>query len=281
MSLLAIDMGSSSCKAVAFSLEGKILAERSHAYSPETPRPAWAQVPAEVFWDALRDVTGGIVNVVSGDSVDVLAISSHAEAFVPVNEQLQPVGPAILNMDNRAVSQANWLAEALRPRHVFEITGLAVHPMYPVPKILWMRENQSDTFRKAAKFLGVIDYLLTRLGLPACIDYSQASAISGFRHSSETVVGGDSLNVRFDSRPLCCAGANRHRRWALVFVDCDGLGITGRHCRRCSGDTTSLARPWEWEWSSPGASRRRWARMNVCSLRRKHPPSMMPRIGPA
>ncbi|MBZ5650793.1 MAG: hypothetical protein LAO18_09940 [Acidobacteriia bacterium] len=180
MSLLAIDMGSSSCKAVAFSLDGKILAERSHAYSPETPRPDWAQMPAEVFWDALRDVTGGIVNVVSGDLVDVLAISSHAETFVPVNEQLQPVGPAILNMDNRAVSQANWLAEALRPRHVFEITGLAVHPMYPVPKILWMRENQSDTFRKTAKFLGVIDYLLTRLGLPACIDYSQASRFLAF-----------------------------------------------------------------------------------------------------
>jgi len=180
VSLLAIDMGSSSCKAVAFSLDGRILAERSHSYSPETPHPAWAQMSAQVFWDALRNVTRGIVNAVSGDPVEVLAISSHAETFVPVNEQLQPVGPAILNMDNRAVSQANWLAEALRPRHIFEITGLAVHPMYPVPKILWMRENQSDTFRAAAKFLGVVDYLLTRLGLPACIDYSLASRFLAF-----------------------------------------------------------------------------------------------------
>ena len=180
MSLLAIDMGSSSCKAVAFSVEGRILVERSHSYSPETPQPAWAQMAADVFWDALRSVTRAIVNLVSEDPVEVLAISSHAETFVPVNEQHQPVGPAILNMDNRAVSQAKWLAQALHPRHIFEITGLAVHPMYPAPKILWMRENQNDTFRAAAKFLGVVDYLLTRLGFPACIDYSQASRFLAF-----------------------------------------------------------------------------------------------------
>lgn len=202
MSLLAIDMGSSSCKAMAFSLEGKTLAERGHSYTPETPRPAWAQMSADVFWDALCHVTRDIVNVVSGDPVEVLAISSHAETFIPVNEQLQPVGLAILNMDNRAVSQANWLAEALAPRQIFEITGLAVHPMYPVPKILWMRENQGDTFRAAAKFLGVIDYLLTRLGLPACVDYSQASRFLAFnilqkRWSEEILAACDLTADRF------------------------------------------------------------------------------------
>ncbi|HUM04722.1 MAG TPA: FGGY-family carbohydrate kinase [Terriglobales bacterium] len=206
MSLLAIDMGSSSCKAVAFSLEGQILAERVHSYTPETPRPSWAQMPADVFWDALRNTTHSIAHAVPEDPVEVLAISSHAETFVPVNEELQPVGPAIFNMDSRAVSQADWLARTLNPRHVFDITGLAVHPMYPVPKILWLRENQSGTFRTAAKFLGIIDYLLTRLGLPACIDYSQASRFLAFdivhkRWSAEILSACELTSDRF-SEPV-------------------------------------------------------------------------------
>lgn len=180
MSLLAIDMGSSSCKAVAFAIDGGILAERSHSYSPEIPQPSWAEMPALAFWHALCTVTRSIASVVPQDPIEVLGISSHAETFVPVNEHLQPVGPAILNMDNRAVAQANWMAEALGSRRIFEITGLAVHPMYPVPKILWMRENQSDTFRSAVQFLGVADYLLTRLGLQPCIDYSLASRFLAF-----------------------------------------------------------------------------------------------------
>jgi xylulokinase len=180
VSLLAIDMGSSSCKAVAFAIDGRILAERNHSYSPEIPQPSWAEMPALAFWHALCTVTRGLTNAVPGDPIEVLAISSHAETFIPVNEQLQPVGPAILNMDNRAVAQANWITGALGSRHIFEVTGLAVHPMYPLPKILWLRENQRDIFRSAARFLGVVDYLVTRLGLPPCIDYSLASRFLAF-----------------------------------------------------------------------------------------------------
>src|SRR5216117_2897657 len=164
MSLLAVDMGSSSCKAVALSTEGRILAERSNSYAPDIPKPSWAEMPAEKFWNALQSVTRAIADGAFEDPIEALSISSHAETFVAVNQNRQPVSPAILNMDNRAMVQANWMAEALGPRRIFEITGLAVHPMYPIPKILWMRENQKDTFSSAAQYLGVTDYLLTRLG---------------------------------------------------------------------------------------------------------------------
>jgi xylulokinase len=83
-------------------------------------------------------------------------------------------------MDSRAVAQSNCLREKLGQRHIFEITGHVVHPMYPVLKILWLRENQPKVFSSAARFLGVTDYLLTRLGLPPYIDYSLASRFLAF-----------------------------------------------------------------------------------------------------
>lgn len=180
MSLLAIDMGSSSCKALAFALDGRILGEQSYPYSPAIPHPSWAEMPAEKFWSAFSGVTRALANAVPQDPIDVVAISSHAETFVPVDGQMQAVGPAILNTDNRAVEQANWMAGTLDPRRIFDVTGLTVHPMYPVPKIVWMRENKHDIFQTAAKFLGVVDYLLTRLGLPPFIDYSLASRFLAF-----------------------------------------------------------------------------------------------------
>jgi len=180
VSLLAIDMGSSSCKAIVFAIDGRILAEQSHSYSPDVPRPSWAEMPAEKFRSAFRAVTRSLASQVTGDPVEVLAISSHAETFVAVNDRHQPIAPAILNMDNRAVVQAKWMAKTLGPERIYELTGLSVHPMYPIPKILWMRENQPDIFHSTAHFLGVTDYLLTRLGLPPYIDYSHASRFLAF-----------------------------------------------------------------------------------------------------
>ncbi len=179
MSLLAVDMGSSSCKAVAFSEEGRVLAQESCSYLPESPQPGWAEMDPDKFWEAFQSVTRTVATE-TNEPVEVLAISSHGETFIPVDSRQQPVGPAILNIDNRAVAEATWLAQTLGRRHIFEITGLAVHSMYPVPKILWMREHQRDVFSSASCFLALPSYLLSRLALPPYVDYSLASRFLAF-----------------------------------------------------------------------------------------------------
>lgn len=180
MSLLAIDMGSSSCKAIAFAADGQVLAERNHSYSPDVPRPSWAEMPVEKFGSAFRSLTRSLAGQVTKDPVEVLAISSHAETFVAVNNRREPLAPAIVNIDNRAVAQAKWMANTLGPERIYKLTGLSIHPMYPIPKILWMRENQPNIFHSTCHFLGVTDYLLTGLGLPPFIDYSHASRFLAF-----------------------------------------------------------------------------------------------------
>ena len=179
MSLLAIDMGSGSCKAVAFSEDGRTIAQRRCSYSPER-HSSCTEIAPETFWQTLRMVARGIGAEVATDPVEVLAISSHGETFVPVNAKQQAVGPAILNIDNRAVAESNWIARTIGKRRLFEITGLTAHAMYPLPKILWLREHQPDVFSSAAAFLALTTYLLTRMGLPGYVDYSLASRYLAF-----------------------------------------------------------------------------------------------------
>ena len=176
MSLLAVDMGTSSCKAVAFSEHGRVIAQKSCFYSPaQSPQPSWAEMPADSLWQGLTTVCRAVSAQTRKDPVEALSISSHGETFVPVDSRCRPVAPAIFNFDNRAVAEAKWLAETLGPRKLFDITGLAVHPMYPAAKILWIRKHLPKVFASAIRFLAVPDYLLCRLGLPAFIDYSLAS----------------------------------------------------------------------------------------------------------
>lgn len=186
MSLLAIDMGSSSCKAIAFSADGVPVAHASWSYQSNSPHRSWAEMEPERLWQAFQTVTRSITAEVEKDPVEALAISSHGETFIPVDSQRRTVAPAILNVDNRAVGEANWLADKLGRRRFFEITGLAVHPMYPLPKILWLRRHKPSVFSSTARFLALPDYLLTRLGVPAYIDYSLASRFLAFDIRKQT-----------------------------------------------------------------------------------------------
>ncbi len=181
MSLLAVDMGTSGCKAIAFSEDGRVLAQKTCAYSHfHSPRASWAEMPAGNFWRALASASQAVAAHLTKDPVEVVVISSHGETIVPVNQQHQVVAPAILNFDNRAALEAKWMGDVLGPQRMFQITGLTSHPMYPIPKMLWVRKHQPDTFSSAAKFLTVPGYILARMGLPGYVDYSLASRFLAF-----------------------------------------------------------------------------------------------------
>jgi xylulokinase len=174
MSLLAIDIGSSRCKSVVFGVRGEILAQHACAYTPEFPAPSHAEINPERFWQAVCHCSQTVSRNLP-DPVRALCLSSHGETFVPVNGRGEAIAPAILNQDNRAIEETMWLEGTFGRRQLFALTGLVAHPMYPVPKILWLRKNRPDIFASSVCFLSVIGYVLSRLGLPAYIDYSLAS----------------------------------------------------------------------------------------------------------
>ena len=198
MSLLAIDIGSSRCKAVAFTLAGGILAQHSSTYTPEFPAPSHAEIDPAVFWQAVCHCSQAVSKNLS-DPARAMCLSSHGETFVPVSERNEAIAPAILNQDNRATEEAAWLEKTFGRKRLFEITGLVAHPMYPVAKVLWLREHRPDIFASSVRFLTVIGYVLSRLGLPAYIDYSLASRYLAFdireRRWSEEILAATGINA--------------------------------------------------------------------------------------
>jgi xylulokinase len=198
MSLLAIDIGSSRCKAVVFAVTGEILRQHACAYTPEFPAPSHAEIDPERFWQAVCHSSQAASNNLC-DPVRALCLSSHGETFVAVNARNEAIAPAILNQDNRATEETVWLERTFGRKRLFEITGLVAHPMYPVPKLLWLRRHRPDIFVPSVRFLSVIGYVLSRLGLPAYIDYSLASRYLAFdtrqRRWSEEILAATELNA--------------------------------------------------------------------------------------
>src|SRR5260370_12403527 len=96
MSLLAIDIGSSACKAVLFTVSGEILAQHTSAYTPEFPQPSFAEMDPEKFWHAICASCQAVVRDVA-DPVQALCLSSHVETFVPLAANAQPLPPAPLH----------------------------------------------------------------------------------------------------------------------------------------------------------------------------------------
>jgi xylulokinase len=179
MSLLAIDIGSSACKAVLFAVGGEILAQHTSAYTPEFPQPTFAEMNPEKFSSAVCASCRTVVKD-AGEPVQALCLSSHGETFVAVDKDNRALAPAILNQDSRATAEATWLEETIGRKRLFQITGLVAHPMYPIPKMMWLRRHRPEVFAATAQFVTLIGYILLRMGLPPHTDYSLASRFLAF-----------------------------------------------------------------------------------------------------
>ncbi len=202
MSLLGLDLGSSSIKGAAFDEDGKVLAEASEPYSTVWDGNS-AEADAEAIWQAAVKV----IKAVAAEVPDIEAIcaGSHGETYIPVDRNCIPVYPAVMNSDNRAVKESKSWEDSLGKRKLYGITGVPLHPMFSINKIMWLKNNRPDVFSQAAMFLSPQDYILGRLGAAPLIDYSLASrtmALDVNKHSWSGEILKEA-GVSLDMMPEC------------------------------------------------------------------------------
>lgn len=175
--ILTWDLGTTACKAALFTADGDLLATAQAPVPTTYPQPTWAEQDPAAWWQAVLDTGRAVLAAPAARGVRVAAIglSSQRETIVPVGPDGQPLGPAVLWMDRRAVEEAAELGAALGAEAIRAVTGLLPEATFSAAKILWLRRNQPDVFRRARWFLQPKDYLILRLtGAPA-LDPSLAS----------------------------------------------------------------------------------------------------------
>ncbi|MGA8109050.1 MAG: FGGY-family carbohydrate kinase [Acidobacteriaceae bacterium] len=180
MSFLSVDVGSSRCKAALFSENGVMLALRSAAHTPRHPQPGYAELDPDLFLRVVAELARELTALPECGPLQSVCLSSHGETLIPAGADDRPLCPAILNTDTRAAEEAAWCEQQLGRERLFSITGHISHPMYPLPRMVWLRRHAPDIFRACRHFYGVTDYLLLQLGLPPLLDYSHASRFMAF-----------------------------------------------------------------------------------------------------
>lgn len=101
-------------------------------------------------------------------------------SIMAINERGEPILPLLIWSDTRSRQQSNKIKEAGLAQKFYEITGTPVHPMSPLCKLIWLKENNPEIFNSAYKFLSIKEYVLFRLTGELVIDHSTASATGIF-----------------------------------------------------------------------------------------------------
>lgn len=161
--VIGIDCSTTASKAIAWNKHGIAVAEGRAAISMLMPRPAWHEQDAELWWSATIQALRAVINQINPERLAAVCITHQRETFVPVDRNGQPLGNAILWMDERCRSLLPEIDRRCNRETIHQLTGKPLSGNLSLGKIFWLKENQPDIFARTYKFLDTHAFLIYKL----------------------------------------------------------------------------------------------------------------------
>lgn len=158
--LLGIDFGTGGCKATIIDTDGTVRATAFEEYPSAHEHPGWSeQNPAhwiQAFDNTVRTCLA--VNDVDAGDIAGMAISASAHNAVLLDESGQVIRPCIMWNDQRSAEQVKKLTEMYGQR-IFEIGMQMPTATWTLPQLLWVRENDPESFGRIHRVMFTKDYV--------------------------------------------------------------------------------------------------------------------------
>lgn len=174
--ILTCDLGTTSCKATSFTIDGKIVSQVIEEYKISYPQVGWAEQDADDWWGAASKTIKECVEKIE-DKYDLLCVSlsSQRETFVPVDCNGKPLSKAISWLDKRNTMQTEEMIDYFGRKYLQNTTGMIPYPNFTSTKLLWMKQNTPNILKQTFKILQPRDYIYYKLTGKYITDYSLAS----------------------------------------------------------------------------------------------------------
>jgi sugar (pentulose or hexulose) kinase len=164
--ILAIDNGTQSVRALVFDLEGNLLA-KSRVPIPEyqASQPGWSELEPDLFWQTVCQACQKLwqMDGVDKESLVGVALTTQRSTVINLDKDGQPLRPAITWMDNRrtyGLKPVSGLWGVL-----FALAGMTETAAYlqAEAECNWISTEQPEIWEKTDKYLLLSGYLTYRL----------------------------------------------------------------------------------------------------------------------
>lgn len=179
--LIGMDAGTSRLRALVFTLGGETVAE-GVSPTPIVMVDGGDEFDPEALWRAaLAALAEAVGKIADPRRIRAIAVASVAESGIALDGALRPVAPSLAWYDQRPGAIAHDLADRIDARAVHMTTGMPLHAIASLCKMLWLKQENPEAFARTRHWLNVADYIVFKLsgvmategglaGRMACLD---------------------------------------------------------------------------------------------------------------
>ncbi len=162
--IAAFDLGTTNTKGVLVDEQASIAFENNIPMEVSQAQGSVEQHPEDWYKAVTEIAQHWFRSGIDPASIKLISFSGQMQDCIPVGADMLPVRPAILYSDGRAGEQAARLLAELGEDEVTRETANHMDGTLTLPKMLWLQEQEPDSYAKAASFLiSSKDYIIARL----------------------------------------------------------------------------------------------------------------------
>ncbi len=166
-----IDLGTSAVKLLLMDEEGRIVKTVSREYPLYIPKAGFSEQRPEDWWEKTCDGISELIASIPANEIKAISFSGQMHGLVVLDENDNVIRPAILWNDQRTTIECDLLNQQDILSHAANraLTG------FTLPKLLWLRFNEPENFKKIKKIMLPKDYISYKLTNVFAMDFSDAS----------------------------------------------------------------------------------------------------------
>lgn len=176
---LGIDIGTYESKGILTDKDGNVIASATNPHKMLVPEPGWAEHrPEEDWWNDFVKITKKILKAskINPSDISCIATSAIGPCMLPVSYEGDPLMNAVLyGVDTRAEKEIKELNREVGKEKILQNCGNALTSQSVGPKILWLKKNCPEIYKKAGKILSSTSYLVQKLTGEKVIDHYTAA----------------------------------------------------------------------------------------------------------
>jgi gluconokinase len=173
---MGIDIGTSAVKVLVVDEEGKQISQKSAKCQIHQPKPDYQEQDLEEVWiSVIRAVRNSVEKIDSG-KIKAISFSSAMHGMIVIGKNGRPLTRQMTWADGRSRKQAKNLSSEHDGNDIFNRTGCPATALYHPARIMWLKENEPEIFKKAFTFASIKDAIVQRLTGRWVTDKSHASS---------------------------------------------------------------------------------------------------------
>ena len=174
---LGIDLGTGSCKSVVTDEKAQILGFGAGDYAGSTAQQKWnEQDPKSILAGMVRSVQIAVeLAGVKASDCQALSMGGALHTLLALDRSGKPLTGVFTWADGRGSRQAQATRQALQAAELYQHSGCPAHGIYPLYKILWLRQEKPEVYALAARYITAKEYVFEQITGQQVVDYSLAS----------------------------------------------------------------------------------------------------------